>query len=65
MRSTKRLGMKPGEFRQNERAEAEQHRQELHELTSKAIERRDPWVVWLLEVWRPRRLAGKRSKSDK
>jgi hypothetical protein len=57
--------MKPGEFRQNERAEAEQHRQELHELTSKAIERRDPWVVWLLEVWRPRRLAGKRSKSDK
>jgi hypothetical protein len=59
VRSTKRLRMKPGEFRQNERAEAEQHRRELHELTSKAIANREPWVVWLLEVWRPRRLRGR------
>lgn len=64
MRSARRLSMKPGEFRQDERAGMEKAREELHELTTKAIDRREPWVVWLLEVWRPRRLAAKKTKGD-
>jgi hypothetical protein len=59
MRSVERLKKTPSQFRRDEAAAAGKLRDELHELTSAAIERRDPWVVWLLEVWRPRRQRGR------